>query len=48
MFHKDEALMPELSIVMDGATYKADRSSNNISPVLEPYVINSGTVVSTT
>ena len=48
MFHKDEALMPELSIVMEGATYKADRSSNNISPVLGPYVINSGTVVRTT
>ena len=48
MFHKDEALKPELSIVMDGAKYTADRGSNTISPVLEPYVINSGTVVSTT
>ena len=48
MFHKDEALMPELSIVMDGVTYAADRTSNAISPVLESYVINSGTVVSTT
>lgn len=48
MFHKDEALMPELSIVMDGVTYAADRGTNTISPVLESYVINSGTVVSTT
>ena len=48
MFHKDEALKPELSIVMDGAKYTADRGSNTISPVLEPYVINSGIVVSTT
>lgn len=48
MFHKDEALEPELSIVMDDITYTADRGSNAISPVLESYVINSGTVVSTT
>lgn len=48
MFHKDEALMPELSIMMDGVTYTANRGANAISPVLESYVINSGTVVSTT
>lgn len=48
MYHKDETLSPELQIVMDGVTYKADRNSDTISPVLIPYVINSGTIVSTT
>ena len=48
MHHRDEALLPELSIVLDGQMYSADRNQNNISPVLESYVINCGTVVSTT
>lgn len=48
MHHKDDALLPELSIILDGHTYSADRTSNSINAVLEPYVINSGIVVSTT
>lgn len=48
MHHKDDALLPELSIILDGHTYSADRTSNSINGVLEPYVINSGIVVSTT
>lgn len=47
MYHKDETLLPELSIMMDGRTYSADKVSNTINPVLEPYVINSGTIVNT-
>lgn len=48
MHHKDEALLPELSIVLDGQTYSANRTSNTINNVLEPYVINCRTIVSTT
>lgn len=48
MFHKDDTLLPELSIILDGHPYSADRTSNTINAVLEPYVINSGIVVSTT
>ena len=48
MHHKDEALLPELLLTMDGQTYSANRTANTISSVLEPYVINCGTVVSTT
>ncbi len=48
MHHKDEALLPELSIILDGNIYTADRTSNTINNVLESYVINSGTIVSTT
>lgn len=47
MHHKDEALLPELLLTMDGQTYSANRTANTISSVLEPYVINCGTVVST-
>ena len=35
-------------IILDGHPYSADRTSNTINAVLEPYVINSGIVVSTT
>lgn len=48
MHHKDDALLPELSIVLDGQRFSADRTSNTINNILEPYVINCGTVVSTT
>ena len=48
MYRKDEALLPELSIVMDGVLYSANKTSNTISRVLESCVINSGTVVCTT
>lgn len=48
MYHKDEALSPFLSVEMDGAIFTADKDSDSISSVLVPYVINSGTIVSTT
>ncbi len=48
LYRKDETLAPELSIVMDGASYTANNTSNTLNGVLEPCVINSGTVVCTT
>lgn len=47
-YHKDETLRSSLSLEMDGVTYTADDSVNNISPVLSCYVIKNNTEVHTT
>lgn len=46
-YKNDEDLDSSLSLTLDGATYSADINSNFISPIIEPYVINSGTKVHT-
>lgn len=47
-FHKDEALVSELVVEDGGVTYVADTTKNDIGQLFTPYVINCGTVVSTT
>lgn len=38
----NETLNPEIQITLDGQVYNADKSHNNITPNIEPFVINSG------
>ena len=47
-FHKDEALVSELTVEEGGVTYVADATRNDICQLFIPYVINCGTVVGTT
>ena len=44
IYHKDEALEPELRITLDGEVLTANRQKNEISPKLTSFVINSGVI----
>ena len=46
-FHKDETLKSELSITVDGRTYVADETKNEIKDFFTPFVITSRTIVAT-
>jgi energy-coupling factor transporter ATP-binding protein EcfA2 len=46
-YKNNEFLDSSLSLTIDGVTYSADINNNTISPVIEPYVINTGTKVHT-
>lgn len=46
-YKNDDTLESSLSLTIDGVSYSADIDNNKISPVIEPYVISTGTKVHT-
>ena len=47
-FHKDSALKSELIVTFEDKVYKADETQNQIKQIINPYVINCRTTVTTT